>query len=376
MIGQTFKKAIQSAAIVLTLCVATPPSATAAPLYFYPAETWTITQTDLTCRVRNQFNNGFILTLEDKKAAAQNFLANMSLNFRQPAFTAGQVYNASIGVAEGKTQMVQVKAVNPETLSLPLGNYPGLMETVLYAPTLNFIIEGNDFNFSLVGLAQQTPNFKACTGAAMMDGAAQIPTDMHAHMNAAPAPAMSAMHERPETQVIPTDLYDQISAQTGMQAKPSKEAEMSAAMKSEDTPTDLISPPKKKPSAAKGDSPFSDMFTDNEPLYDDEDTAAIKTMPILNDSDWNLEKATLRYQEAERQLKAMGQKLQKERAQCKMEKKELEALLFDPQLTSEQQLAKLSSLEEELKRTKVEMRNQELQYKERIKILENQLNSF
>ena len=69
---------------------------------------------------------------------------------------------------------------------------------------------------------------------------------------------------------------------------------------------------------------------------------------VLASENWNLEQATKRYNEAERQIKRLGQQIQKERAQCSFETQELEALLFDPEVTSEAQLARLASLEQEL----------------------------
>ncbi len=69
----------------------------------------------------------------------------------------------------------------------------------------------------------------------------------------------------------------------------------------------------------------------------------------VESDNWNLERATKRYNEAERQMKRLGQELQKERAQCVVEKKELEMMLFDPKISSQEQLAHLASLEDELR---------------------------
>ncbi|MGH1399538.1 MAG: hypothetical protein ACRBCT_10025 [Alphaproteobacteria bacterium] len=68
----------------------------------------------------------------------------------------------------------------------------------------------------------------------------------------------------------------------------------------------------------------------------------------VSSENWNLEQATKRYNEAERQIKRLGLQLQKERAQAALEKQELEAMLFDPELTEQAQLARLSQLEKEL----------------------------
>lgn len=88
---------------------------------------------------------------------------------------------------------------------------------------------------------------------------------------------------------------------------------------------------------------------------------------------WNLERATMRFNEAERQISRLGRQLQSQKAQCDQEKQELETMLFDPQVTNQQQLATLSSLEEELDQARNDLLRQQRKYEERIKILEEQL---
>lgn len=90
----------------------------------------------------------------------------------------------------------------------------------------------------------------------------------------------------------------------------------------------------------------------------------------ISSENWNLERATMRYQEAERQLQRLGQQLQQERARCDVEKRDLEAMLFDPQVTSAQQLAKLAELERQLADMKHQMDTQRQRYEERIRLLE------
>lgn len=93
----------------------------------------------------------------------------------------------------------------------------------------------------------------------------------------------------------------------------------------------------------------------------------------VSSDNWNLERATMRYNEAERQLKRLGRQLQAARQQCTSEKQELETMLFDPQVTEQQQLAKLSAMEEELAKAQAELQNAQRRYEERIRILEGQL---
>ena len=87
----------------------------------------------------------------------------------------------------------------------------------------------------------------------------------------------------------------------------------------------------------------------------------------ISSDNWNLERATMKFNEAERQIKRMGQQLQQERAKHNAEKRELEAMLFDPQVTDQAQLARLASLEEKLMKAEKELEDQRLRYEEQIR---------
>jgi len=89
----------------------------------------------------------------------------------------------------------------------------------------------------------------------------------------------------------------------------------------------------------------------------------------IKSNNWDLERASMLYQESERQVQTLGQKLQRQERKCTAEKQELEALLFDPIVTSEQQLSKLATLEDELADAQEELELQRLRYDERIRLL-------
>lgn len=61
--------------------------------------------------------------------------------------------------------------------------------------------------------------------------------------------------------------------------------------------------------------------------------------------DWDLEKATQRYNEAEREIKRMGMLLEQQRVASRQEKNELEQMLFDPAVTDREQRRKMAELE-------------------------------
>jgi hypothetical protein len=87
----------------------------------------------------------------------------------------------------------------------------------------------------------------------------------------------------------------------------------------------------------------------------------------IETDNWNLERATARYNEAERQIKRLGEQLQRERALRASEKKDLEAQLFDPQITEQQQLARLAELEQKLDEAEGRLEQQRIRYEERLR---------
>lgn len=89
----------------------------------------------------------------------------------------------------------------------------------------------------------------------------------------------------------------------------------------------------------------------------------------ISSDNWNLEQATMRFNESERQVKRLGQELQMERAKCTAEKKDLEASLFDPRITDQAQLARLADLEQQLAKAKDEIELQRMRYEEQIRLL-------
>lgn len=92
----------------------------------------------------------------------------------------------------------------------------------------------------------------------------------------------------------------------------------------------------------------------------------------ISSENWNLERATMRFNESERQVKALGQQIQRERAQCAADKKDIEAQLFDPQITDQQQLARLADLEQKLADAQQQLADQKMRYEERIKMMQSQ----
>lgn len=93
----------------------------------------------------------------------------------------------------------------------------------------------------------------------------------------------------------------------------------------------------------------------------------------ISSANWNLEKATRRFNEAEREIRRLGGTLEEERAKCAREKREIEYMLFDPEIAKKEQTARLLELEKELDKSKTELTRVKDTYKDRIKYLEEEL---
>ncbi|PJB70515.1 MAG: hypothetical protein CO093_07660 [Alphaproteobacteria bacterium CG_4_9_14_3_um_filter_47_13] len=95
----------------------------------------------------------------------------------------------------------------------------------------------------------------------------------------------------------------------------------------------------------------------------------------ISTDNWNLEQATRRFNESEDEIRRLGRQLEEARMKCAMEKKELEYMLFDPDVATEEQISKLMELESQNKAYQnkisvIELENaeyeQKLAYQERI----------
>lgn len=100
----------------------------------------------------------------------------------------------------------------------------------------------------------------------------------------------------------------------------------------------------------------------------------------LSGSDWNLEQATRRYNEAEREIRRLGTQLEQARTKCTAEKKEIEYMLFDPEIATKEQISKLMTLEQELTTAKAELARKDTdsggkltEYEQKIASLEGEL---
>jgi hypothetical protein len=322
-------------ASLLTLCL--PFSAQAAdPLSFYPSGGWNVGDT---CAVSGAYNNGYVITMAGTGDA-------LSIDFKQAVFTARQDYTVALTVGGSSTNL-PATAENESVLTINLSGQANIAKAIITSAFFDTDIEGNAFRFFTTGLAQKAIDVKTCQNPAI---AAQAPV----------------VEKEPVAKEVPV-VEDDIATATVIDVPVGAPADNLAPITREATP-DLPAPD------SFDETPVSEAETmPLDPLPIEETLPEIKQPEAtLATPDWNLEKATMRFQEAERQLKELGMKLQKERAQCRLEQEELEAMLFDPQISEQRQIAELAKLEDQLLEAKEELENQRIRYEERIKILESQ----
>lgn len=178
---------------------------------------------------------------------------------------------------------------------------------------------------------------------------------------AATTPAPEVLLEQPEKSAMPKTPDMKVTKQTG---------QLEVDLTEQYAALDAVEPASAPPVTRQSDSELARRIA----MLEKELSAAKQENNALNDElkdalqesrdeqlsisseNWNLEKVTRQYDEAERQLKRLGQQLQQERTACSVEKRELEAMLFDPSVTEDAQIAKLTRLQRELDETKAQLR--------------------
>lgn len=91
----------------------------------------------------------------------------------------------------------------------------------------------------------------------------------------------------------------------------------------------------------------------------------------ISSGNWDLEQATRRYNEAEREIQRLGLELEQQRSRCNAEKKEIEYMLFDPAIAGREQIARLTEAEERATKAETLLKAQEVRYDDQIAMLED-----
>lgn len=110
---------------------------------------------------------------------------------------------------------------------------------------------------------------------------------------------------------------------------------------------------------------IGDLQKENDALRDEKERKLLR----VSSDNWNLEEATRRYNEAEREIRRMASLVEENKSLCAQEKVELEGMLFDPSVTDQEQLAHLSGLENKLRAAQDDLQTQRQSYEKQLEEL-------
>lgn len=331
--------------LYLMLCLAAWPAA--AERVFAPRGGWDLMPfgpDDAACVAKAEMDNGFILAFTGPRSGPPE---RLSADFRQPIFTTGQVYTARLFAPGGQPGGYAARAAAPSVLALSLQGQAGAVSAIRDAERATLDVEGNAFTFDLSGLGAALNGFGAC--GAMPPTPAPMAVVQEAPQERTPDPRPEPKPE-PKREPIVVDF------------------------------TDIAPEPAPKPVGA---GKLTALERDNEALagrlalMERELAAARAELAArpkgIGGADWTLEEMAARYEESERQAKRLGEKLSRERLACQREKEEIEALLFDPVVAEQRQIAQLADLERQLAAAREEAARERARYETKIMMMEKQL---
>jgi hypothetical protein len=324
------------------LCLATWP--VAAERAFAPRSGWELTPfgpDGAACVAKAEMDNGFILAFTGPRSGP---VERLSVDFRQPIFTPRQAYTARLSAPGVQPGGYAAQAAAPSVLALSLQGQASAVAAIREAERAMLDVEGNAFTFDLSGLNAALDGFETC-------GVVPPTPAPVAAVREAPAPApVPEPRPEPKREPIVVDF------------------------------TDIAPEPAPKPVGA---GKVAALERDNEALagrlalMERELTAARAELAArpkgVGGADWTLEEMAARYEESERQAKRLGEKLARERLACAREKEEIEALLFDPVVAEQRQIAQLADLERQLAAVREEAARERARYEAKILMMEKQL---
>lgn len=97
-----------------------------------------------------------------------------------------------------------------------------------------------------------------------------------------------------------------------------------------------------------------------------------KDLLDISSKNWDLEQATRRFNEAEREIERLGRQLEDEKTKCATDKKKLEYMLFDPTVAKKEQISKLVDLEGKVKTAQATLDDQKSSYEQKLASLQKQ----
>lgn len=301
------------------------------------------------CVARTSLDNGFVTAFSGAKALP----SRLSIDFKQNIFTAGKPYDVKISTHATAPRKIAAKAMSASVLAIYTDNQGDIISAISKENALTIDVQNNSFKFNLKNANSVIGNFKDCK---------EI------------KPKAVAKQEAPKAKAEKAEVIKSPA--------PKKTVETTKPIKVDFSKQNLAPPAKSNKKTPTSDNVLilkrdieiltaKNIALERQLVGAKAELAAKKT--AIESKGWNTEEATIKYQESERQIKRLGEQMSRERLSCQREKEDLEAQLFDPAVTEQKQLAKLSDLERQLEETKREAKRSSQRCDAKIMAMEKQL---
>ncbi len=394
------------ASTLLAACLATTSLASSnaiakdPELSFYPKNKWVVGEVGSTsdgglrnCVISNKLNNGYIVQL----AGTANGFTNINIDFRQDSFKENQKYEVKYTIPGVIEKNIPTKAYKKNLLVGDLRDNKEFADTLSTSGALDINIANTEFRIYLTGLEATMNKYETCINPNAKIAAQETPQQPK-EVKGAFAPPPPLLTQMPEGA---PSLGANNSPRPIASLTPRYSETLAEEMKSNNSVLPLLKPATQQDDTAdklKSIEPSSNNYDGNTQKMRKKISALEKQMGVLmnknkeldtelrmtledaegerlsiSSDNWDLERATMKFNEAERQIMRIGRKLQNQKALCQKEKEGLENVLFDPELTNQQQISKLTALETELDTQKADFYRKQRQYEERIRLLEKRL---
>lgn len=315
-------------ACIAFLLIYTPSSHATPSLSFMPAKPWHVSGGSM-CTASTEYDNGFTVQFTGKNDA----VTSLTLDVRQDVFNFDESYTAQIAPENSSGMLVNTNIVSPQKIRLNIVNGSSLYQKLQVSEFVDVMVDKNAFRFYLSELNAPGTGFISCVSPSTTT-ATYTPRGNDKS-------GLSYMGIEEEDAVMVN--RDQYTAQANFT-----------------------------------NSRFGMSQLENENMRLREELAiALREgeteKNTIQGNNWDLERATMMYNEAERQVQILGQKLKRQEVKHQAEITELEQMLFDPRVTNQEQMTRLAELENELAEAREELQLQRLRYDERIRMLESRL---
>lgn len=135
-------------------------------VYFYPSGHWSVEYVAderdgleyQLCYISSLFNNGFFMQIK----GSDEWVDSLEIDFRQPIFTENSTHEVLLSIPGINDKTLYGQATSTSNLLIGLQDMRDFYKDLRGSSVLDFTIDGNNFRFYMVGLANKTNQFEKC----------------------------------------------------------------------------------------------------------------------------------------------------------------------------------------------------------------------